>query len=554
MNELIHEKLLEERAKELSVAATDEEVETAVERVKRQYNLATDAEFDAALEDLEHDARRPEAADAQHDHPAEGRRPRHQLASSTSPTTRCASSTSGARSSSTRSPEQAHVAEIVIRFDAERSRRARAAAAARIEEARAKIAAGTPFADVAKEYSEGNARERGGDARQRRTRASSSTALDAAVFSIRRRSTRRRCCSPRSIHLFHVTDRKAAGYRPFAEVKEDLRERIGDDLYEKRYGEYIEKLRREAFVKIYEPALATLRRKRRRRRSRSGNCARPPRAPVPLLLRRGRALARLVRPAAVLLRPGAGRSRRLTSNVASRRARPRKIRLPRPRRKARGRGRRSRCARARARSRAASSRSISTSSGLRRARSPASRDLRARSSARGGRMLRAPTLFEDAVKMLLTTNCSWAATRGMVVAADRARRRGAAARFRPEPSRGFRPRPSRAACAAAIARAALRAVRAARRVGTSSISPPGKTARRSSEEVREAIVAEHGFGPYAAEGLLRILGRHDFFALDSWMRQQYRRLYPGPAERPTARSRGGTRGSARTAASRSGST
>ena len=33
----------------------------------------------------------------------------------------------------------------------------------------------------------------------------------------------------------------------------------------------------------------------------------------------------------------------------------------------------------------------------------------------GGRMLRAPSLFEDAVKMLLTTNCSWAATRGMVV-------------------------------------------------------------------------------------------------------------------------------------------
>ena len=30
-------------------------------------------------------------------------------------------------------------------------------------------------------------------------------------------------------------------------------------------------------------------------------------------------------------------------------------------------------------------------------------------------MLRAPALFEDAVKMLLTTNCSWAATRGMVV-------------------------------------------------------------------------------------------------------------------------------------------
>ena len=31
----------------------------------------------------------------------------------------------------------------------------------------------------------------------------------------------------------------------------------GDDLYDKRYGEYIQKLRRDAFIKIYEPALAS---------------------------------------------------------------------------------------------------------------------------------------------------------------------------------------------------------------------------------------------------------------------------------------------------------
>ena len=47
--------------------------------------------------------------------------------------------------------------------------------------------------------------------------------------------------------------------------------------------------------------------------------------------------------------------------------------------------------------------------------------------------------------------------------------------------------------------------------------------------MREAILAEHGFGPYAAEGLLRVLGRHEYLALDSWIRKQYRRFYPGPA-------------------------
>src|SRR5262252_777763 len=37
LEDLIKEKLLEERARELSATATDDEVEAAVERVKRQY-------------------------------------------------------------------------------------------------------------------------------------------------------------------------------------------------------------------------------------------------------------------------------------------------------------------------------------------------------------------------------------------------------------------------------------------------------------------------------------------------------------------------------------
>jgi parvulin-like peptidyl-prolyl isomerase len=49
LDDLIKEKLLAERAKELSVAATEAEIDEALQRVKGQYNLTTDAEFDAAL-------------------------------------------------------------------------------------------------------------------------------------------------------------------------------------------------------------------------------------------------------------------------------------------------------------------------------------------------------------------------------------------------------------------------------------------------------------------------------------------------------------------------
>jgi N-glycosylase/DNA lyase len=147
---------------------------------------------------------------------------------------------------------------------------------------------------------------------------------------------------------------------------------------------------------------------------------------------------------------------------------------------------------------------------------------------RGGRMLRAPTLFEDAVKMLFTTNCSWGATRGMVsrlialAGADR---------------RAF---PTPAAVARLSTASIEKHVRCGYRAGAlrllASRVASGKLdlstwedPQLPSGQLREMIIRERGFGPYAAEGLLRILGRHDFYALDSWTRQQYRKLYPGPA-------------------------
>ena len=254
LNELIQEKLLEERAKELSVQATDEEVESAVERVKRQYNLATDAEFEAALRssNLTRDDLKRQMRNTITLQKVVGR----DISSKLDLTDDALRLEYERRKDQLyKVPEQAQVAEIVIRYDANDAS-ARAAAATRMEEARAKIAAGTPFADVAKEYSEGNARQRGG-ALGTVSKGELVTALDEGVFSDPPQELTPPVLLSSSIHIFHVTDRKPAGYRPFAEVKEDLRARIADDVYDKKYAEYIAKLRREAFIKIYDPSLAT---------------------------------------------------------------------------------------------------------------------------------------------------------------------------------------------------------------------------------------------------------------------------------------------------------
>jgi parvulin-like peptidyl-prolyl isomerase len=255
LQDLIMEKLLEERAREMSVSASDEEIETAVERVKRQYNLATDQEFDAALaasnmtrDDLKRQMRQTIILQK-----VIGRDVTSKLDISED---MLRLEYERQKENLYRVPESARVSEIVIRFPANDAA-ARERAVARLEEARTKLAAGTPFADLAKEYSEGTAKDRGGDLGMV-SKGELLPALDAAVFADSPLEYPAPALQPRSIHLFRVTDRKPAGYRAFADVSEDLKKRIGENLYEKRFGEYVTKLRREAYVKIYDADLAKL--------------------------------------------------------------------------------------------------------------------------------------------------------------------------------------------------------------------------------------------------------------------------------------------------------
>ncbi len=144
-----------------------------------------------------------------------------------------------------------------------------------------------------------------------------------------------------------------------------------------------------------------------------------------------------------------------------------------------------------------------------------------------GRLLRSPTVFEDAVKTLCTTNCSWALTRAMVTRL--CERLGAAA---PSGARTF---PSPAAMAAVPAsfyrdeiragyRAPYLAALAADVAGGALDLEALRTSTDPTPELLRRLGALRGFGPYAAEHLLRLLGRHDHLALDSWTRAKLARL------------------------------
>jgi len=255
LDDLIKEKLLAERARELSVSATDTEVDEALQRVKAQYNLNTDAEFDAALSQsgMTRDDLKAQLKDTITLQKVVGRDVTSHL-DITEDMLRLEYERQKEKLYAV--PEQAHVFEIVARFD-KSDFGGRERAAQRISDAQAKIKAGTAFSDVAKEYSEGKTRDRGGDLGTV-FKGELLPVLDAGVFSDPPAEYPAPVIQPTSITLFRVAERKPSGFKPFNDVKEEIRKKINDELYDKRFAEYVAKLRREAFVKIYDAELAKL--------------------------------------------------------------------------------------------------------------------------------------------------------------------------------------------------------------------------------------------------------------------------------------------------------
>jgi len=144
-----------------------------------------------------------------------------------------------------------------------------------------------------------------------------------------------------------------------------------------------------------------------------------------------------------------------------------------------------------------------------------------------GRLLRSPTVFEDAVKTLCTTNCSWALTRAMT-------RNLVELLGEPSP-RGGRTFPTSEAMAAQPESFFRERVRAgyragalrtlARDVATGALDVESwRASSLATDALADRIQALSGFGPYATEHLLRLLGRYDHLALDSWTRAKLARL------------------------------
>src|SRR5437763_10615202 len=147
-------------------------------------------------------------------------------------------------------------------------------------------------------------------------------------------------------------------------------------------------------------------------------------------------------------------------------------------------------------------------------------------SAGAGRLVRSPTVYEDLIKTICTTNCSWSLTKKMV--------QGLVNNLGREAADGRRTFPTPAAMAAMPASFYRDEVRAgyrapylkelAERVASGSLDVEAwLVSELPTIELKKEMKRVKGVGDYAAENLLKLVGRYDVLALDSWVRATFAR-------------------------------
>ena len=152
-----------------------------------------------------------------------------------------------------------------------------------------------------------------------------------------------------------------------------------------------------------------------------------------------------------------------------------------------------------------------------------------------GRMIRSPTVFEEVVKTICTTNCTWSATIRMVSALVEhlgepvpGSSDGPLGHAFPTPEAMAR---KKSAFYSETVRAGYRGEylwSLARSVasGRLDLERLGRTSADElpDDEVEAQLLALPGVGPYGAAHIMMLLGRYSRLILDSWTRPKYLRV------------------------------
>jgi peptidyl-prolyl cis-trans isomerase SurA len=250
VNDLIAELLIKDRADRLGLSVSSDELKDAIERLKKQYGLASDQQFNESLQ--KSGLTRPEMEARLRETILMNKVFGRELRGREDLTDKELRERYDREKERYRLPERVHLREVIIL----RPDNAAGAEQARLraEQVAAQARTATDFSLLAKTASESPTKDKGGDLGEV-SRGELLPELDKAVFNSTAGSVIGPIEAKSGWHIIKVEQRLPSEVPAFESVKEKLRKEASDDSWQRDYKAYIERLRKDAFIQINEANL-----------------------------------------------------------------------------------------------------------------------------------------------------------------------------------------------------------------------------------------------------------------------------------------------------------
>jgi parvulin-like peptidyl-prolyl isomerase len=252
VDEIIDELLIKDRADRLGVTISDQEIGEAITRLKQQYNITTDEQFENSLKssgmtraDMEARLRdtlitnKVFARELRNRGDLEDRELRERY---------------NREKERYRLPERARLREIVILRPSNTAEVA--GAQKKADEVATQLRGGADFAKTATTVSESGTKEKGGDLGEV-ARGELLPDLDNAVFNATAGAVIGPIETRSGWHILKVEQRLPSEVPAFESIKDRLRRDASEETFQRDLKAYLERLRKDAFIQINERNIPT---------------------------------------------------------------------------------------------------------------------------------------------------------------------------------------------------------------------------------------------------------------------------------------------------------
>jgi peptidyl-prolyl cis-trans isomerase SurA len=145
--------------------------------------------------------------------------------------------------------EAVRLRQIFLAIPAKADKATKAKIKAAAGQLRKRAAAGEPFELLAVKYSQGPGADQGGDIGFVE-KGTIIAAVDSVAFNLPMGQVSQVIESGIGCHIIKVVDKKGAGLKPIAAVREEIKTKIEDDKLDKKYEEWITSIRNKSFIEI----------------------------------------------------------------------------------------------------------------------------------------------------------------------------------------------------------------------------------------------------------------------------------------------------------------